>query len=150
MVSFDFLHMHVKPFNDSKLFMGVIMLILNLGSKYIELGLSKTQENVLRNSLGREILIFAIAFTGTHDIIISILITAAFTILADVFFHESSKYCIMSDKMKEIRQVMDTNHDGVVSPEEEQAALETLKKVETKKKNHLNANFVSYMDTAHL
>ena len=142
MFSLDFLHMHLKPINESKLFMGIIMLMLNLGAKYIEIGLSKTQEQALRNSLGREIFIFAIAFTGTHDIIISILVTAAFSILADVFLHENSKYCIMSDKMQEIKQLIDTNKDGIVSAEEEQAALDILKRAETQKKTRLNTNFL--------
>ena len=150
MFSLDFLHMHLKPINESKLFMGIIMLMLNLGAKYIEIGLSKTQEQALRNSLGREIFIFAIAFTGTHDIIISILVTAAFSILADVFLHENSKYCIMSDKMQEIKQLIDTNKDGIVSAEEEQAALDILKRAETQKKTQLNTNFVSYMDSANI
>jgi uncharacterized membrane protein (DUF106 family) len=150
MFSLDFLHMHLKPINESKLFMGIIMLMLNLGAKYIEIGLSKTQEQALRNSLGREIFIFAIAFTGTHDIIISILVTAAFSILADVFLHENSKYCIMSDKMQEIKQLIDTNKDGIVSAEEEQAALDILKRAETQKKTRLNTNFVSYMDSANI
>ena len=37
------------------------MIILNIGSRYIELKFSKTQETYLRMVLGRQILIFAIA-----------------------------------------------------------------------------------------
>ena len=34
----------IKSLNDSKLLSGLIMIILNVGSKYIEMGFSKTQE----------------------------------------------------------------------------------------------------------
>ena len=64
----------IDKINGSKLLTGIVMLLLNVGSKYIELGFTKTQEQALRNGLGREILIFAVVFMGTHDIIISILI----------------------------------------------------------------------------
>ena len=120
----------LKHVNESKLVMGIIMIMLNVGSKYIEMGFSKTQEHALRNGLGREILIFAITFTGTRDIVLSLLLTAAFVILSDGLFHEESKFCIMSDKMREIRSLIDTNKDGLVSPAEEEAALKILKNAE--------------------
>ena len=74
---------YLHKINNSKLLAGVVMLLLNVGSKYIELGLSKTQEEALRNALGRELLIFAVVFMGTHDIILSIIMTASFLILSN-------------------------------------------------------------------
>ena len=59
----------LNKINSSKLLAGIVMLLLNVGSKYIELGLTKTQEHALRNALGRELLIFSVVFMGTHDII---------------------------------------------------------------------------------
>ena len=62
----------ISSLNNSKLLMGLAMLLLNVGSKYIEIGLSRTQEEALRNALGRELLIFAVVFTATRDIITSV------------------------------------------------------------------------------
>ena len=40
----------VASLNNSKLLMGLAMLLLNVGTKYIEIGLSRTQEQALRNA----------------------------------------------------------------------------------------------------
>ena len=62
--------------NNSKIIMALLMLTLNIGSKYVDFGFSKTQEYILRNTITRELLVFAISFTATHDIFISIIITS--------------------------------------------------------------------------
>ena len=41
--------------NSSKYMFGLMMLMLNIGSRYIELGFTKTQEQALRSGLGREL-----------------------------------------------------------------------------------------------
>ena len=108
--------------NNSKLLAGITMLILNVGAKYVEINFSKTQEAYLRSALGREILLFSICFMATHDIITAILLTAAFVILADIFFNEDSKYCIIPEKLNKLKNIVDTNNDGVISSEELQYA----------------------------
>ena len=137
----------IAALNQSKLLMGIIMLLLNVGSKYIELGFSKTQEQALKNGLGREILIFAIIFMGTHDLITSILMTAAFIILSDYIFNENSKFCIIPGKLKEIAATIDQNKDNIISPEEEKKALETLKKADKQKKFYQQAQYISYINS---
>ena len=113
--------------------MGIAMLILNVGSKYVQLEFSKTQESALKSALTREILIFVIIFTATHDIIISILMTAAFVILANHLFNDQSKFCIIPQKYWAMYDAADTNKDGTVSPEEEAAAIKVLEKAKKQK-----------------
>ena len=48
--------------NTSPLLAGLAMLMLNIGSKYEEVGLSKSQEEALRAGLAREMLIFAMVY----------------------------------------------------------------------------------------
>ena len=115
-----------KPLNESKLVMGIIMIFLNVASKYIELGFSKTQEQALRNGLGREILIFAVAFTATKDLVLAIIITASFVILSDVLFHEESRFCLMPERMKKLSKLVDTNKDGAISKGETERAIKIL------------------------
>jgi len=136
---------YLQSINDSKFLLGIMMLLLNVGSKYIELGFSKTQEQALRNGLGRELLIFAIVFMATHDLIMSILMTAAFIILSDYLFNEKSKLCIIPAQLKKISSVIDTNKDGFISPEEEKKALDTLRKAEVQKQKSAQSTFTSYM-----
>ena len=136
----------LATFNNSKFLLGVTMLLLNVGSRYVELGFSKTQEQALRNGLGREIFIFAVVFMGTRDIIISIMMTASFIVLSDYLLNERSRFCIMPKSMKKIANVIDFNNDGVITPDEEEKALELLRKAEKQKNFQKQAEFVSYIN----
>ena len=140
------LQISLATFNNSKFLLGVTMLLLNVGSRYVELGFSKTQEQALRNGLGREIFIFAVVFMGTRDIIISIMMTASFIVLSDYLLNERSRFCIMPNSMKKISNVIDFNNDGVITPDEEEKALELLRKAEKQKNFQKQAEFVSYIN----
>jgi hypothetical protein len=97
--------------NDNKFFAGVIMLIMNIGSKYVSIELSKTQENYIKYSLGRQILVFAILWVGTRDIFTSLVLTAVFILLADYLFNENSKFCLIPEKYKELDTKIITGKD---------------------------------------
>jgi len=90
-----FLHNAVMTLNSNKFFSGIVMLILNIGSKYITINLSDSQEDYLKNNVSRQILIFAIVFIATKDIYISITLTAAFLVLSDHLFNEESRFYIL-------------------------------------------------------
>jgi len=119
--------------NNSKLLFGLAMIVLNLLSKHIELGLSKSQEAYIKNAIGREILIFTILFINTRDIFLSILLTAAFVVLANTVFHEDSRFCLMPSKYKQLHNVLDTNNDGYVSEKEIKEAKDILLKATMQK-----------------
>ena len=131
----DSIHKGVSSLNNNKFFAGLIMLILNLGSKFITVKFSPSQEAYLRNSVGRQLLIFAIAWIGTKDIYYSLAITAIFVILADYLFNENSDWCVLSDSFKSLKKEIDLNGDGIISDEELNKAIKTL---QTYKKNQLH------------
>ena len=118
----------LKTLNTNKLLIGMMMIVLNVCSRYIELGFTKTQEQALRNGLGRELFIFAVAFIGSRDIVTSIMITASFIILSDYLFNETSVMCIMPKTMKELANQIDTNGDNIISADEERKFMEMLRK----------------------
>ena len=120
--------------NSSKYMFGLMMLMLNIGSRYIELGFTKTQEQALRSGLGRELLIFSTVFIGSRDVVTSILMTAAFIILSDYIFNENSRFCVLPERLKKISEIVDKNNDLEISPEEEERALEILRKADNQKK----------------
>jgi hypothetical protein len=68
--------------NNSKLFLGIMLIILNIGSKYLVDEFSTTEEEYSRNVVLRRIAVFAVCFVGTRDIIVSLLLTAGFIIIA--------------------------------------------------------------------
>ena len=55
--TFEVIDNHLNNLNNSKYFAGLMMLFLNIGSKYITVVLSKNQENFLKSNIFRQILI---------------------------------------------------------------------------------------------
>ena len=82
--------------NTNKYFIGLMMIFMNLGSRFIELNLTKGQEMIFKN-VAREVLIFTIAFMGSRDIFIALVITAVFIILSNFVFNENCKYNILPE-----------------------------------------------------
>ena len=123
---------NIYSLNNSKFFAGIVMLIMNLGSKYISLELSTSQEMYLKYSLGRQLLIFAILWMGTRDIVIALVLTCIFILFADYLLNENSKFCI-PEKYKELHHFIDEDKDGKISKEEIDKAINILKKAQTSK-----------------
>ena len=132
---FNNIHKGILSLNSNKFFAGIVMLILNLGSKFITIKFSASQEAYLRNSVGRQLLIFAIAWIGTKDIYYSLAITAIFVVLADYLFNEDSDWCVLSDNFKALKSEIDLNGDGIISDDELNKAIKTL---QSYKKNQLH------------
>lgn len=92
--------MLIESINGSKLFAGLMMIFLNIGSKFITIDLSQTQKEYLTNSILRQVLIFAVAFVGTRDLIVALILTAVFTILVDGLFNEKSPIGILPKSIR--------------------------------------------------
>jgi len=125
--------------NTSKFFAGFVMIMLNIGSKYITIKLSKSQEAYLRNTIARQLLIFSIIWMGTRDVLISIAMTGAFVVLTDHLFNERSPYCVIPGHLRNYEELLDDDKDGHVTSEEvenDKRVLEKNKK-KNRKVNHL-------------
>lgn len=143
---FESINKYLHNINESKIFAALSMLLLNIGSKYIELKISDSQAEYMRNEIGREILIFAMVFVGTKDIILSIIVTAAFIILANTVFHEESKYCILPEKYKKIKNLIDKNNDNIITNGEVNKAYEILNKVRQKNIENMTGESLIFTD----
>ena len=120
--------------NQSKFFAGVIMIMLNIGSKFISIQFSKSAEQYFKLSVTKQILVFAMAWMGTRDIYTALVITAVFVVLSDHLFNEESRFCIVPHKYRLLDKVVDANGDGFISDEEIQKAEQILEKAKQEKK----------------
>ena len=121
--------------NNSKFFAGVIMILLNVGSKFISIQFSKSTEEYMKFSLSKQLLVFAMAWMGTRDIYISLGLTAVFTILSEHLFNEESQLCVVPQKYRVLDKLIDTNGDGEVSDMELSAAIAVLEKAKREKQH---------------
>ena len=124
----------INDLNTNKLLAGLVMIAMNIGSRYIDLKLTKGQELLLKN-IAREVLIFTIVFINTKDIISSVIITVIFIILANFLLNEESKYNILPNKYKQLNLISNTN-DKIVTDYEISTAYETLKKAKQQINNY--------------
>merc|ERR1711988_1074333 len=81
--------------NNSKLFSAFIMIIMNLGSKYISFDLSNFHEKILSNFIVRKLAIFAIFWSATRDIKLSLVLTLAFSFIISGLFNDKSSLCLI-------------------------------------------------------
>ena len=124
-----------KNLNNNSFFAGMMLILLNIGSKYITIELSKSQEQYLKNSVARQLLIFAIAWMGSRDIVVALVLTGIFHVLTMYLFNEKSKFCIIPHEMRVYEDILDLNGDGVVSEEEINKARQILQKAMNKDKD---------------
>lgn len=133
--------------NNSKFFAGLMILIVNIGSRYVTFRFSKSQEEYIKNKIAREFLIFAIVWMATKDLFISIIMTASFIILADYLFNENSKFCVLPEKFKNIQYLIDTNNDNIISDDEIKRAEEILRKAKLQKYKNNQLEMLSYLSS---
>jgi hypothetical protein len=126
--SIAFVHNHIMFLNNSKFFAGVVMILLNVGSKFIAIQFSKSTEEYLKMNVTKQLLVFAMAWMGTRDIYTALVLTAVFTILSDHLFNEESPYCCVPEKYRILAKLVDENSDGDVSEEEITNAITILEK----------------------
>ena len=133
--------------NESKMLVGIAMILLNIGSKYVDFKFTKAQEQLLRNGIAREILIFAIVFMGTRDSMYSLLLTAAFIILSEFAFNEKSEYCLVKKQLNRASDIIKSQlSSDDVTPEEEQKALDVIRRAEKNRKNNIQGKISAFYD----
>jgi hypothetical protein len=99
--SFSGIHTNIQQINNSKLFAGLMIITLNIASKFVNIKLSKTLEAYLKFTFSRQILIFAMAWMGTRDIYIALIICIVFNIITQYLFHEDSMFCCLPEGFKD-------------------------------------------------
>jgi len=126
---------YIDILSNDKILIGISIIFLNIASKYIDLKLTKNQEALIKN-LGKEILVFFIAFIGTRDILISLILTLIYWIIVSLLLNEDSSLCILPAHLKKLHTIIDSNNDGYISQDELNHALKILEK--SKKQNIKN------------
>tara|TARA_B110000114_G_scaffold183872_1_gene226158 strand:+ start:958 stop:1458 length:501 start_codon:yes stop_codon:yes gene_type:complete len=130
---------NISSLNNNKYFAGIIMLIINIGSKYVSIELSKTQEDYIKYTLGRQLLLFSMLWMGLRDILTALILTFIFIIFADYLFNDTSKFCILNNNY-----INDNNKDTISNKEIEDAIyiLKKARNVKNKNKSNINDKYI--------
>ena len=86
--------------NSNPYFIGMMMLFLNLGGRFISMEMTKTQEQFFQNVWVRRFLIFTVLFMGTRNIAIAFWMTIVIVLLLNYLLNENSDLCIYGGSSK--------------------------------------------------
>lgn len=128
----------IQNLNNSKVFAGLMIITLNIASKFVNIKLGKTMERYLKYTFSKQILVFAIAWMGTRDIYIALIIVFFFTLIVDVLLDDDSPLCILPESFV-VSQEGKEEQDGP-SDEEVEKAKKVLAKAEEKNKEPFKKN----------
>jgi hypothetical protein len=130
----DYLHNNIQTINNSKIFAGLMIITLNIVSKFANFKLSKTLESYFKYTFSRQILVFVIAWMGTRDIYIAILITLIFVICTEYLFHEESSFFILPHSFRDYHiSLLDNDYKDKVTDDDIAKAKEVLEKAKYQK-----------------
>ena len=128
----NYIHQQLQGVNTSKIFAGLVVITLNISSKFVTIKMSKTMESYLKFTFSRDILIFCIVWMGSRDIYIAFCVTLLFILFMDYLLNENSFLCILPEKF--------TNHhlelidNQTPTPEEIQNAKQILERADKHEK----------------
>lgn len=109
--TFQYLHNNIQVLNNSKIFAGLMIIVLNIASKFVTIKLSKSMESYFKYTFSKQILVFAIAWMGTRDIYIAFFISVFFVVCMDYLFNEESQFCCLSESFTSYHaNIMDNDH----------------------------------------
>jgi hypothetical protein len=94
---FEGVHKSIQDINGSKIFAGLVVVTLNIASKFVNIRLSKTVEAYLKHTFSRDVLIFCIVWMGSREIYIAAAVTLCFILFMDFLLNEDSPYCILPE-----------------------------------------------------
>jgi hypothetical protein len=80
--------------NSNPYFIGIMMLLLNLGGRFLALEISKDQEKFLSQPLVRRFFLFAVLFVATRNILVAAALAFVVILLLGYLFNENSELCL--------------------------------------------------------
>ena len=127
---FLYVNNKVIALNQSKIFAGIMIIIINIASKFVNFKMSKTVESYLKFNFSRNILVFAMTWMGTRDIYIAIYITLIFVLISDFLMNENSMFCCLPSSYINHQVAKLDEPNPTPTPEEVIKARMVLEKVE--------------------
>jgi hypothetical protein len=82
----------ITGINTNPYFIGLMMLLLNLGGRFLGLEISKEQERVFQHPWVRRALFFTVLFVATRNIMVAFVMTIFVVLFISILFNENSSF----------------------------------------------------------
>ena len=138
----DIVNNAINSLNSSTFFAGIMMICLNIGSRYIQLNLDESTESYIKYALTKEILVFTISWMATRNIYSALVLTAVFVVLADFILNEKSKYCLLPKKFIKSRKLGEYTNNKDITDKDYSDAMVIVEKYKIQKSKSSQLNYL--------
>ena len=108
----------VSSFNTNPYFIGLMMLFMNLGGRFLAMEVTKGQEKFFQNAWVRRLLIFTVIFIATRNIFVAFWLSLLVILIVGLLFNENSALFILAPQQKKEQVDSSGNTTSVLTPEE--------------------------------
>ena len=91
----DFLLRFIQEINMNPYLLGIAYIILNLGGRFMVLSVTPGQEAFLQNILIRPLLLYAIMFIGTRNLVVAFWLTLMVLVSLHYLLNENSDWYLL-------------------------------------------------------
>ena len=100
MIILETLQKGADALNENKYFFGIVMIMLNIGARFIIDELSDEHRKLINNQMVRRVFIFCAFFMSTKDVCKALILTIIFVILLNEVFSEELDEIDKKDKQE--------------------------------------------------
>ena len=94
----DSILMGLHDVNMNPYVLGLAYILLNLGGRFMTMSVTPGQEAFLQNIVFRPLLLFAIMFIGTRNIVVAFWLTLVVILCLHFLFNENSSWYLLASK----------------------------------------------------
>ena len=87
----------IHDINMNPYMLGIAYILLNLGGRFMVMSVTPTQEAFLQNIVFRPLLLFAIMFIGTRNLVVAFWLTLIILLLLHYLLNENSSWYLLKD-----------------------------------------------------
>jgi len=85
----------IMTINTNPYIIGIFMILMNLGGRFLSLELTKKQEAIFQSSWIRPLIFFTVVFMATRNIVVAFWITLLLFFIIWVVANENSPFCMI-------------------------------------------------------
>jgi hypothetical protein len=95
MIGAETLLMSIQEINMNPYILGIAYILLNLGGRFMVLSVTPAQEAFLQNIVFRPLLLFAIMFIGTRNLVVAFWLTLGVLLVLHYLLNENSDWYLL-------------------------------------------------------
>lgn len=92
MDSLEHLQIYLDQMSENKIFIGLIMVLVNIGARFIIEELNEEHKLIIQNTYFRKLVVFCSVFMATRDIGVSLIVTIIFAIIINEILGKEEEY----------------------------------------------------------